>query len=745
MAPPLTETASGTRAGSGTDRFSFGFALHGAGRLAEAERIYRQCLADDPDHARACHHLGLVLLQQGQAAAALSWLERALVLKDDQPDWFNRAGAALTALERPTEAEAMYRRALALDGGHVPSLSNLALLAGARGDGGQAESLWRRVLAAHPDNRDAHANLAEILRDRGQAAEAVPHYQAALAATPDSPDLLNNLGACYRALGETARAIAQFSELVSRYPDHVIGHVNLANALRANGDPAGARRHFGIALALEPNNVQGHVDCGRMLLEAGDLDQAVIHFRHVLSGDPNHRAALNGLGMVQRKRGKPAKAEATFAKALACNPDSIETLTNLGNCLLENDKVEAAEVHFRRAVALDPARPELHSNLGTALRLLGRIDEAVAALREAVRLRPDYAEGYNNLGNALGLAGAFDEAESAYREALAHDPSSAGASQNLGMALLSRGAFAAGFDAYERRWDDPSVWRRDFPQPMWQGEPLKGRRLLVWGEQGVGDQIMLASVLPGIIAESDRLVVECEPRLRPLFARSFATIDVVAATRPPAPVIGQCDVQAPLGSLCRWRRRAAADFRDPEAYLRADPGRLAACRRRYRDRFGDRLKVGIAWRSKTPRWGLVKTAPLAAWDPILATAGVGFVNLQYGDVAQDIGSVQARLGVEIFQDPAIDQMQSLDDFAAQIAALDLVISISNTTVHVAGALGQPVWTILSYTPDWRWQRAGATSLWYPAMRLYRQPRLNAWSEAFAQVHDDLIRLLERRA
>ena len=255
---------------------------------------------------------------------------------------------------------------------------------------------------------------------------------------------------------------------------------------------------------------------------------------------------------------------------------------------------------------------------------------------------------------------------------------------------------------------------------------------------------MLGTLLPEIIAAAGHCVFECEHRLVPLFARSLPGATVVPRATPAhgATLAPGIEMQSSLGGLCRYLRLDANKFAQPRGYIRADPDKVAAIRSRYAA-LGSGLKVGIAWRSKTPRWGVVKSAPLAAWRPLLGLSGAHFVNLQYGDVADELAALESETGVRVHQDGEIDQMASLDDFAAQIDALDLVISISNTTVHIAGALGKPVWTMLPHVPAWRWQLERQDTLWYPAMRLFRQPTHGAWAPLLGTVAKALAELRDR--
>jgi hypothetical protein len=244
-------------------------------------------------------------------------------------------------------------------------------------------------------------------------------------------------------------------------------------------------------------------------------------------------------------------------------------------------------------------------------------------------------------------------------------------------------------------------------------------------------------------------VVEVEPRLVPLFARALPDATVVPATDPPHPAARAADIdcQAPFGSLCRWRRRELADFR-PEAYLSAEPAAATVTRARYA---GDpRPRVGIAWQShlhgspQAKRFGRAKSCPLLLWQPILARLGLRFFSLQYGDVAASIDPLTARFGTRIEVDKTVDQLASLDALAAQIAALDLVITVSTTVAHVAGAMGVPTWVLLPHNADWRWQAAGADSLWYPTVRLFRQPRPADWPAVTAAVAEALAERFECR-
>jgi hypothetical protein len=197
------------------------------------------------------------------------------------------------------------------------------------------------------------------------------------------------------------------------------------------------------------------------------------------------------------------------------------------------------------------------------------------------------------------------------------------------------------------------------------------------------------------------------------------------------------EYQALIGSLCRWLRPNAGSFPSRPGYLKAEPAQIDSFRARYRERFGDRPVIGVSWRGGTGKVTQVRSVALTAWAPILRQPAFGFVNLQYGDCRADLEAVRRDLGIEIVDDETVDPLKNLDDFAAQTAAMDLVISIDNSTVHMAGALNVPVWALLPAVPDWRWMLGRSDSPWYPSVRLFRQATAGEWVPVIERITEEL--------
>lgn len=435
------------------------------------------------------------------------------------------------------------------------------------------------------------------------------------------------------------------------------------------------------------------VRCEEILRPAKALE----HYLRALSLQPDHGPSHNNIGVIQQQRGEFDAAVAAYQKALEANPKFAVAWYNLGNCFREANRLEQAIDCYRRALALTPTDDETRINLATALKDLRQLDEALAVLDE-----------------------------------IAHTSPHAGKAQfNRAMVHLLRGQLGQGWDDYEGRLHvEPN--KRALPAPRWDGRKLAGRSIMVLSEQGIGDQVMFASCLPDLVngAKAGTGFVECDPRLVPVFARSFPQITAIARPTDPAavPSVGPCDAAEYLGTLPRYLRRRIDEFPQTAAYLRPNPELVAKWRSSFA-RLGGALKVGISWQGgKDAENRRRRSISLALWEPLFQVPGVQFVNVQYGWAAAEAVQVRHHCGIRLDDGSDCDALHDLDDFASKLAALDLVISVDNSTAHLAAALGRPVWTLLPSAPDWRWMLDRETTPWYPTMRLLRCRSADNWPE-----------------
>lgn len=491
---------------------------------------------------------------------------------------------------------------------------------------------------------------------------------------------------------------------------------------------------------------------GVVLFQQGRHAEAADFIRRAIAARPGMADFHNHLAVALGGAGRPREALAELDIALRLDPGKAEIHLNIGNAAREIGEVGRAEASYRRAIELAPALASAHMNLGNVLGDRGAVQDAIAEFRKAITIEPGYAEAHMNLGVALKDIGATEEAIEAYRRALAlYSPALkdkiASTHYNLALALLIQGDFEQGWREYEWRHDPlaEATLARPHRQPRWQGGLLDAKKLLIWGEQGIGDELIHGSMLTDAIAAGLDIVFECSPRLVPLFARAFPGLEIVPRTDPPAPRLEAADIgaQIALPSLGGLYRKSWQAFPRRHGHIMADPARIATFTDRYRQAAAGRPIVGISWKSGNARIGRWKSSPLEAWAPIFALKDVLFVDLQYGDTAADRALVEERFGIALHRGDDVDALQDLDGFAAQVAAVDRVLSVSNTTVHFAGALGKPVTTLLHQGALWYWFRGRADTPWYPTMRLLRQGPDADWQAVFAQAATELAKDIGR--
>lgn len=479
------------------------------------------------------------------------------------------------------------------------------------------------------------------------------------------------------------------------------------------------------------------LDVAARLYHEQDLARALHICREVLAVEPWNRRATNLLGIAARQAGLWNESIEAFRRAIAIEPGNAQFHFELGNSLREAGSRDEAGICYRQALDLDPAHQPACTNLAATLQQMDRYEDSLPWTLRAVELNPECKIANYNLGHAQAALGHPEEAVLAYERALALEPDYAQAHWNLAVAHLLAGNFREGWREFEWRVASGEVMLDQYAQPVWDGSSLAGKSILIHPEQGIGDEILFASCFGDVIRQARQCVIVCEPRLANLFARSFPNAVVQGYQRrkdwAPARIQEAVDWRIPAGSLPRFFRPDQRSFPERDHYLVADATRRAAWKSRF-SRLHPGPKVGIAWRAGgKPSESRRRTIPLSEWREILSVPGVTFFNLQYGDDSDELRAMERELGITIQDGAEADPLSDLDEYAAKISALDLVISVGNATVHMAGALGVPVWAMLPLVPSWRWLQRGETSPWYASARLFRQSRRNDWRDVIAGV------------
>jgi tetratricopeptide (TPR) repeat protein len=469
----------------------------------------------------------------------------------------------------------------------------------------------------------------------------------------------------------------------------------------------------------------------------GRLAEAEQLYRSVLAKDRGDFGALHGLGIMHLQQGKPAEGARLIRKALARNPASVEAQGNLGNALGALRRYDEALACFERALALRPGIAETHNNLGTILWKLGRHAEALGHYETAIGVNPNYAEAHNNLGLALKDFNRFEEALPHWRQAQTIRPRYGAAHWNESLACLALGDYELGWRKYEWRWITPEagVANRGLPQPLWRGEALEGKTILLHAEQGLGDTLQFARYVPMVAARGGRVVLEVQ---KPL-VKLLAGLDGVAEIHAQGAPLPRFDVQCPLMSLPLAFRTRLETIPAAVPYLQAGELQVAAWRQRVAGLPG--LRVGLVWAgSPRPFQPLAqevdqrRSITFRHFAPLATVPGVSFVSLQKGEPAAQTRHPPAGMVIHDWT----DDLHDFADTAALITALDLVISVDTSVVHAAGALAKPAWMLNRFDSCWRWLVGRNDSPWYPSLRQFRQPQPGDWDMVMRDVRQALI-------
>ncbi|MGD9787572.1 MAG: tetratricopeptide repeat protein [Sulfuricellaceae bacterium] len=599
------------------------------------------------------------------------------------------------------EAKARYQALLSLQPGAADVIHLLGLVNFQLKDYAAAEPLLRQAIALQGRAADFHFNLGAMLLEQGRHQEAEEAFRQASMLKPYDGEILNNLAVSLASQRRHGEAEAVLRQALKLLPDDAELHFNLANTLRALGRGAEAEAHFRRTLALQGDYGAAWVSLGDWLLSQNRLDEAETCFRRALEAIPGMAEGRNGLAAVLRNR----------------------------NCLGE------AESELRNLLAEKPDYAEGWNNLGVVLNDAWRLEEAESCFRRALELRPEYAIAWNGLGSVLMDAQRTEEAKSAYLAAIAAEPDYPHAHWNLGILFLTLGDFARGWPEYEQRLRRTEVSHlyAGYAAPLWQGEDLHGKTILLHAEQGLGDTLQFIRFAPEVARRAERVVVECQPGLK----RLLTTVGGVAGVYAKGEALPPHDVRCPMMSLpYRLGVNAVADIPAHIPYLAAEPSAVDAWREKLQPLPG--LKVGLVWAGdprkfdpESHRIDQRRSLSLEAFEPLFGLSGVSYISLQKGEASAQVRAYEGRV---------LDWMGEIGDFAdtaALVSCLDLVIAVDTSVAHLAGALGKEVWLLSRFDGCWRWMLGRSDSPWYPTMTLFRQPKPGRWDSVVAEIGNAL--------
>lgn len=591
-------------------------------------------------------------------------------------------------------------------------------------------------------------------QEKGDLEQAEGLYRKALALAPERPSVMNNLASVLFHLEKYGEANLLCERLIEMNPEDPVALLNSGNCRLRLALTEDALILYERALKIRPGNADALTNRGNALLELKMPEQALASHDQALAIKPDFAEALYNRGKALLVLGRPEEALASLDRALAAKPDYADAHNNRGNVLLKLNRPEEALASYDRALCLKPDHAEALCNRGSALLELEKLEDAARQYDRVAALKPGYAKPIYGLGVVRQQQGRIDEAVSCYEQALALDGGLVDAQYNLALARLFRHEFETAWPGHERRLEfaetrnilrkGPATLEQYELLPRWRGpgEVVAGE-VGIWGEQGIGDQLLFSTLIPDLIEAGVPFVYEVDRRLLRAYERSFPNNLFVALEEPPQEVLRQASRVLLAGSLPGLFRRSRASFaRQPRRLLSALPERVAHYRGRM-EALGPVLKVALSWRStREGRMGRVKSVPLMQFAPLFELERVHFVDVQYGDTRAERQGAEDATGARLLHFDEVDYFQDLEEVLAILEACDLLITTSNASAHFAGALGKPVWVLYlaERAPFHYWAHDGShRCLWYPSVEIVSAPHLTEWGALIGRVKERLAR------
>ncbi len=658
-------------------RLSKIFRIIDAGELGDAARRLAGLVRQAPRHAEIRHALGYVRHLQGLDEAAIEELTRAI---DIDPHC------------------ATYR-------------NSLAVVLHKAGRFAEAVEQGRAVVEREPGNPAFHFNLGNALKDSGAFADAVTCYRKALAVHPDDPEILNNLGVALTHCDGAVEALSLFRRAAGLRPDDPQIPYNLGLAALQLDDPDSALASFKASQDIDETFDRAVAATAQLHANRREIAKAIATFRRYLEMRPDDHLAMRAVAELLRVRGNFAEARKWVEHLSALAPDDPAAARMIGGILAEENDTEGAIAAFRRILEQDPGDSATWLDLGYLLLMMERTGEARDCMDHAAALDPQSPRLFHLRSLMAEGEGDLAGAGRHQDECLKRDPDNEPMRAHRGRLHLAVGELEAGYRLNDARRDERGNAIDDgLPAPLWQGEPLAGKRLLIASEQGLGDEVIFGGCIPDVIRDAASCAIECDPRLVSLFARSFPDARVHPSQKSVDNRFSvrsygwlapdeKPDYAVPMGSLARWCRPSIEDFPPPGGYLKVDPDRVAHWRRRL-EALGPGLKVGLCWRSSVG--GLERSrfyTSVEDWAPVFTAPGVVPVNLQYDDCRAELEHVRSSFGTVIHAMPDLDLYNDFENVAAMMRALDVVVSVSTIMPYLAAATGQRALAV-SIGRDW---------------------------------------------
>lgn len=744
----------------------------------QAKHYCQRLLKANTADAQVHHLLGLIHVQIAAASSsadlrrehqerAVSAFEATTRHDPRMVEAHINLGHAYLQVQRLDDALSSYQSALNLAPDSDLIHASLAEAHRRHQDMDQALASYGRAIQLAPQKMGYFVNIGNLLREFQRHEDAIACYEQAIQIEPNHAEAYAQMAISMGELGHIDAALGCCNIALEIDPQLSMGHHHRALLEMRQGDEAAALLSLEAALALHPQLSTAWMSKGLALIkrrdyvsaksdldraielglsgsevfqsralchkEIGQLDQAIDDLEAALEIDPTHGGSLMTLGTISHELKRYEAALHLYTQAIQHNPNAVEAYSNLGAVLFDLNRHEDACVTLEAAIELDPLQVNVWNNLGANLKALHRFEDALLAFDRALELDPKHVEAMCHKGLVLQDMKRLNDALAYYEQALTLEPDNTLANWNKAIGLLLQGDFAQGWAAYEARWSHKklNLTLRGYSQPRWTGsESLQGKRILVYCEQGLGDTLQFARFVPTLVHQGAQVFFEVQPQLVSLLSRCLPDVQVFGMGQ----LAPDFDLHSPLVSLPYALNCTTTEHFRPAPYLNASSSKVAE----WRECLGesDRPRIGLVWSGNAahqndrnrsiPLQGLLSALP----------KGYDYICMQNQIRVDDLSTLSNASSIRSFT----EDIKDFEDTAALCHLMDLVITVDTSVAHLSAALGKTTWTLIPYSPDWRWMLDRKDTPWYPSMHLHRQILPGTWEQSLATIAADLLRL-----
>jgi tetratricopeptide (TPR) repeat protein len=574
---------------------------------------------------------------------------------------------------------------------------------------------------------------------QGQFLEAKIIYEELLQLVPNHPQVLTNLGTIEIQLGGIEKGILYLEKSIKVDPKQPKAISNLANALMETEKFEEAIEYYNLALKLDSNFVDAYYNKARALKFVQKYEEAVLNYQQAIKLNPHYSPAIVNLGFLYNELKEYDKALKQYNLALNIIPHSADALYNRGIVYENLNEFEKALNDYNLAIKINPNFVDAYNNKSGVFRKLQRYEEAIEQINQSIKIDPKDSVSINKKGLFLFEMKDFEGALDNFNRAIELNPDLADALFNKAILKLSQDSYEDGWKLYQARWEAKKNLYLKTSKPELVDFGITQKNILIWSEQGIGDQILFSSLLQDAFKMPNNFILSIDARLISVYQRSFKDFSNVSFTSSKESINETSyDFHLPIGNLGKFFINSIEDFTKQSLnYLMSDNEKSISLKKVFKN--SKKFICGIAWKSKNEEIGSDKSLSLKQLLPILELPDIDFIDLQYGDTEEEKKSLYDEYGIEIKTIDEIDNFNDIDGLSSLIDVCDFVITSSNITAHLSGALGKKTFLLIPYSVGkiWYWHENRNKSLWYPSVNIYRQEKNKSWNFSIENVITDV--------